>query len=421
MTTTTFAPGDRDELLRAAAYLSRVAEPACLPLWELVCSIGYLDAARAVAAGDVPDAVRTATQSRRTSVDPDADLEAATALGIRVVTPLDDDWPHLAMASLVNAARDLSAERRRGVRRERERPDPVPPIALWVRGPGDLGSLGVRSIGIVGARAATGYGQHVASELAFGVAERGVTVVSGGAFGIDAAAHRGALAGGGSTVLVSAAGLDRPYPAAHSSLYSAVADSGLLLSERPPGSAPHRQRFLSRNRLIAALGAATVLVEAAGRSGALNTAGYCRDLEKPLLAVPGPVTSAMSAGCHRELQRDDGPAHLVTSVADLMRWVNPAAAVATVDVGPISARDQLTMQERAVLDGFPPRGAVSESELANLSGQPIQIVLAALPTLLSHEFVASTRDGFRLVVKSPVRPRMALASSPQSVRSGVAR
>lgn len=379
-------PAETAERIRlAAAYLSRVAEPACLPVWRFVRRHGYLDAADAIRRGDAPADVRGATEARRKSADPELDLDAAERLGIRLVTPVDCDWPRFAVVALENAAQRLPAGGRSS---ERKRPDPIPPLALWVRGHASLASIGLRSLSVVGARSATSYGTHVASELCFGLAERGVTVVSGGAFGIDAAAHRGALAAEGSTVLVSAAGLDRPYPSANKALFDAVAETGLLVSELPPGSAPHRQRFLSRNRLIAAFGTATVLVEAAFRSGALNTAGYCRDLERPLLAVPGPVTSALSVGCHREMQRDEGAARVVTSVADLMPWVG------TFDAGRPDEpdlfdgiRDALRPLERAVLEGVPSYGAVTPDELSRLSNQPLSVVVSAIPALVSVELV----------------------------------
>jgi DNA processing protein len=151
----------------------------------------------------------------------------------------------------------------------------------------------------------------LSADLAYGLSGHGFDIVSGGAYGIDAAAHRAALAAGGSTVIVSAGGLDRPYPSGNAQLFERAADNGLLISESPPGSAPHRQRFLTRNRLIAALSTGVVVVEAARRSGALNTAGHCRLLGRPLMVVPGPVTSAMSAGCHDLLRDEHGYAVLV--------------------------------------------------------------------------------------------------------------
>jgi DNA processing protein len=256
---------------------------------------------------------------------------------------------------------------------------------------------------VVGSRAATSYGTHVATDLGYGLGARDVTVVSGGAYGIDAAAHRGAQAAGGSSVLVSAGGLDRPYPSGNRSLYDQVAASGLLVSEHPPGSAPHRQRFLSRNRIVAALGAATLVVEAAYRSGALNSARYARELGRPVLAVPGPVTSAMSAGCHALIQRDEAPAHLVTSVADVLSFCGLLSEAAALTVGESAdaaqarAReyDALDRSARVVLDGFPAKASVTEAELAKLSGEPIPLVIAALPSLIRLGLVTASREGYR--------------------------
>ena len=152
--------------------------------------------------------------------------------------------------------------------------------------------------GVVGSRASTAYGEHVASDLSEGLCRRGVAVVSGAAFGIDGAAHRAALAADGCTVAVLAGGLDVPYPAGHSSLMYRIRAAGLLVSEYPPGIRPARHRFLARNRLVAALSGATVVVEAGLRSGAANTAAWARALGRVVCAVPGPVTSSASAGCH---------------------------------------------------------------------------------------------------------------------------
>lgn len=390
----------------AAAYLSRVAEPASVPLWLFVQEHGYVAAAEAVRRGDAPPEVAAHTEARRSTADPGADLEAAERNAIRLITPLDDEWPHFGLAALSVAGERRATEWLAGARTRPERGELMPPLALWVRGAGDLRSLGVRSLAVVGSRAATAYGEHVASDFAYGVAQRDVVIVSGGAYGIDAAAHRGALAADGVSVLVSAGGLDRPYPSGNRNLYSRTAERGLLISERPPGSAPHRQRFLSRNRLIAALGSATLVVEAAHRSGALNSARYARDLGRPVLAVPGPVTSAMSVGCHALIRRDEDPARLVTSVADVLAYcggaeffTDPDGAIPSSEAGQLagsSGYDALDAVSKSVLDGFPGRGSVTEAALASLSGQPIQVVLAALPVLQGLGLVAASREGYRL-------------------------
>ncbi|WP_228545933.1 DNA-processing protein DprA [Microcella flavibacter] len=188
------------------------------------------------------------------------------------------------------------------------------PVVLWVRG--DPIALRRPGIAVVGARAATGYGEHVAMELSAGLVGRGAAVISGGAYGIDGMAHRAALASGGTTVAVLAGGIDRFYPSGHEALLQRIVQSGAVVTEAPCGSAPTKWRFLQRNRVIAALARATVVVEAGRRSGALNTAHHALDLGREVGAVPGPVTSAASAGCHRLLR--EHPAVCITGSADAM-------------------------------------------------------------------------------------------------------
>jgi DNA processing protein len=202
---------------------------------------------------------------------------------------------------------------------------PSAPLCLWLRGDPDLAGAAVRSVAVVGARAATAYGERVAGDLGAGLAERGVTVVSGGAFGIDVAAHRGALAVGGRTVALLAGGIDRPSPAGNLAVLERIVDDGgALVAESPPGTPPSRARFLQRNRVIAALTGATVVVEAAWRSGALSTAARAGELLRPVGAVPGPVTSMASVGCHRLLR--DGAAVCVTDAAQVVELLDPAGS-----------------------------------------------------------------------------------------------
>lgn len=192
------------------------------------------------------------------------------------------------------------------------------PLALWLKGDPSLLSTPLTSrVTVVGARASTSYGDHVTTELVSGLAAQGRVVVSGGTYGIDGAAHRAATATSpGSTIAVIASGLDRAYPAGHEQLFERIADAGgLIVSELPPGAAPTRWRFQQRNRLLAALSGATVVVEAGHRSSSLNTAGQAHSLGRPVGAVPGPVTSAASAGCHRLIQ--EGVASLVTDAQDV--------------------------------------------------------------------------------------------------------
>jgi DNA processing protein len=393
-----------DEVLLARAYLSRVSEPACVAVWALVREVGPVQAAAMIRASEVDSVVRDETAARRRAVDPEGDLEAAQRLGIRLVTPETADWPHFGFAALEHSGDDRL--RNPGAKRDRSG-ELIPPLALWVKGSGDLPKLGLRSVGIVGSRAATGYGEFVSAELAYGLAQHGFDVVSGGAYGIDAAAHRAALAAGGSTVIISAGGLDRPYPVGNASLYDSAATDGLVISESPPGSAPQRQRFLTRNRLIAALSTGTVVVEAARRSGALNTAGHCRLLGRALMVVPGPVTSAMSAGCHDLLRSEHGYAVLVETVDHVLALIGSSGEGIALEVhgsDPDALRaalDQLDPIARRVFEGLPGRGAVSEDRLAVLAGVELRSVMTAIPSLRLLGLVEIDLDGVR--VATPVR------------------
>jgi DNA processing protein len=406
-----------DEILLARAFLSRVAEPASIAVWKIVCRDGPVEAARAIRIGRVDDRTSQATAARAGSVDPRVDLEAAHRRGIRLVVPESDEWPHFAMAALEMAGERRLQRYERGDRQQSVSGELIPPLALWARGNLDLATVGVRSVALVGSRSATEYGYRIAKELSFGLAARGFVVVSGGAYGIDAAAHRGALAAGGETVLVSAGGLDQAYPPANSGLFEQVVESGLLLSESPPGAAPQRRRFLTRNRLIATLGTGTVVVEAARRSGARNTAGHCVGLGRPLMAVPGPVTSPMSVGCHKLLSAEQGAAQLVTGVDDVLLAIGGAGDLpvdALLD-GPIGGHltdrlDRLDPVARQVFDGFPARAAIGPDGLAATTGVPPLVIIRTLPLLELSGLIEPVADGYRIC-----RPGAA-AGSPSGAR-----
>jgi DNA processing protein len=225
-------------------------------------------------------------------------LRQAARYGARLLIPGEEGWPA--------GVDDLG---------------PHAPIALWVRGTdAALAALG-NSIALVGARAATGYGEHVAMEFSAGLVDRGFAIVSGAAYGVDGMAHRAALASHGTTVAFMAGGVDRFYPSGHDALLTRIVETGAIISELPPGQPPTKWRFLQRNRLIAAASQATVVIEAGWRSGSLNTAGHAANLGRPVGAVPGPITSAASAGCHRLVR--DYDATLVTSVEDVVELVEP--------------------------------------------------------------------------------------------------
>jgi DNA processing protein len=253
----------------------------------------------------------------------------------------------------------------------------------------------VNSVAIVGSRAATGYGQHVAIELAATLGERGIATVSGGAFGIDASSHRGALAAEGVTVAVLAGGVEFGYPRGHGELFAAIAAHGVLVSECPPDSSPTRPGFLIRNRIIAALTSGTVVVEAALRSGALNTARHARELCRPVMAVPGPVTSEQSAGCH-ELIRDYG-AMCVTCASDVTEHVAlPGSGLSTGPRrGAARARDLLDPVAVAVLEELPIRGGRGPASIAARAGVDLDTVLRCLGLLAADGFVERCELGWR--------------------------
>lgn len=199
------------------------------------------------------------------------------------------------------------------------------PLLLWARGNPELLTAPVSSrVTITGARAATGYGVHVTQELAENLAALPRIIVSGGAYGIDAAAHRAALtAGPRSTIAVLAGGLDRPYPRAHAELFERIfTQGGIQISETPPGQSPSRERFVARSRLLAALSGATIIPEAGVRSGSLLVAARAFELGRPVGAGPGPVTSASSAGCHRLMR--EGIAETITHASEVAELMDPS-------------------------------------------------------------------------------------------------
>lgn len=331
------------------------------------------------------DRLRTTGEVR--GPDPARRLAAAADRGLRFVVPGDPEWPS-GLDDLGPAAstRPSDDDRRNG------RHLGVP-FGLWLRGlPLDVR----RSVAIVGARAATDYGRSVAADLAMGVAERDVAVVSGAAYGIDAAGHRGAIAGDGRTVAVLGCGVDVAYPAAHGRLLQEIAMTGTLVSELPPGAHPRRESFLFRNRLIAALTDGTVLVEAGLRSGSRNTLGHARRLGRALMAVPGPVTSALSAGCHAALREDPGT-RLVTTAAEVVEEIGRIGDdLAPPISGPLDRRDGLGAAARRLLELLPAYEAWPAERIGAELALPLPDALAIASSLAAHELLDQTDDGFRL-------------------------
>lgn len=254
------------------------------------------------------------------------------------------------------------------------------PLGLWIRGEVDLAELAAESVAIVGSRAATPYGEMMAADIAGDLAVAGWRCISGGAFGIDAAAHRGTLAARGRTVCVLACGVDQDYPRAHHDLLGDISRHGAVISELPPGAHPTRSRFLARNRVIAALASGTLLVEAALRSGARNTTNWADALGRRIMAVPGPARSATSVTPH-ELIRSH-MADLVTSAADVMDLLGPMGEqMLPLPALPHRALDDIGPEERTVFEAFPGTGTASVREVVRacgLSAEEVEWVLGRL-------------------------------------------
>ncbi|MBB1034285.1 DNA-protecting protein DprA [Dietzia sp. CQ4] len=374
------------EARRAYAYLGAVTERPTAELWDLVDEVGPIEACDRIRLARVPDALAEQSASRRDRVDGAALMDAAGEVGAHLVVPGDPGWPAHALAPL-----DRPRGRRRGGRGGVA--TALRPLGLWWRGTADPAlSLG-RSVAVVGTRAPTPYGRAVTADLASGVCAEGFTVVSGGAFGIDAAAHRAVLGAGGCTIAVLAGGVDRLYPRGNDGMLRAVAESGAVVSAQAPGTGVTRYRFLDRNRLIAALSRATVVVEAAARSGALSTAAWASALDRPVGAVPGPVTSVASVGCHL-LVRDRG-AVLVGRTADVIELAGDMGETAAPPTGHSSSWDGLDDVTRRVLEALPVTGGTAPAEIAASAGTAPTVTRAVLGRLLSAGAAVRGPEGWR--------------------------
>ncbi|WP_436772978.1 DNA-processing protein DprA [Yinghuangia sp. YIM S09857] len=359
---------DGERVARAA--LSRLAEPGDTALGAALRVHGPHEVLRALQAdGPLP------TEFRRR--DPDGyrvrlggpaaadDLAAVTRMGGRFVVPGDRYWP--------TQLDDLGDAR---------------PVGLWERGPVRLRHAVLRSVAVVGSRACTDYGTYVTHEMTSGLADGKWTVVSGGAYGIDGAAHRGSLACGGPTVAVLACGVDVAYPRGHERLLARIAETGTLVSELPPGCTPSRVRFVERNRVIAALARGTVVVEAAVRSGALVTARRARLLGRVVIGVPGPVTAPQSAGVHQLLREEETA--LVTSAAEVIENIGVIGDdLAPCVEGPPQLWDTLDPEPTRVLEAVPPHRPASESAIARDAGVGRTAVRLHLQALSERGLVAA--------------------------------
>lgn len=368
---------DSERLARIA--LNRLTEPGDHRVAHLVAELGAVRLFGLLRDERDPGGLLTEVATRLRGIDPAADLERADRQQIRYVVPGDPEWP----AQLDDLMRCATLEDRGG-----------PPLGLWVRGPRRLDELG-HSVAVVGSRSATTYGTEVARGIADTLARADWVVVSGAAYGIDQAAHRGALAVAGANVAVLACGVDRAYPTAHRELISHLAETALVVSEVPPGCAPTRGRFLSRNRLIAALTRGTVVVEAAARSGALNTASWATRLNRHLMGVPGPVTQAQSQGIHRLIRL--GEASLVTQGSEVLEVVGDMGThLVTAPRAPSTPRDHVGRRLQRLLDAVPVAKPAPVDSIATTAGLGLVEVRSGLARLERDGLVEHAGTGWRL-------------------------
>ena len=362
-----------DEEREARMALAAVAEAGDPRIGPLVEQFG----AAAVWQGLLTTKADTPWARRARALDLRPARLLARRHGLRYVIPGDPEWPAgLGDLATCDPVQDMAG----------------PPLGLWVAGGLELGSAVGGSVAMVGSRASSAYGDRMAGDLAAGLAEERVTVLSGGAYGLDAAAHRGALAGDGVTVAVLAGGIDEPYPRSHAGLLARVAATGLLVSEHHPGEHPTRRRFLARNRLIAALSAATVIVEGALRSGARNTVSWASACHRPVLAVPGPASSATSLTPHRLIR--EGEAVLATSVAHILEAIRPVGA-GLEEQRPRTDRllDGLDREALAVVEALPSRGGRDAGEVSLRAGLTVPATLSALGRLAESGLARRREDG----------------------------
>lgn len=370
MSRTSSATASEPERLARVA-LNALGEPADPRFARLVAQLGAQELYARLSADLDLEGLRSQTAERLAGLEPATLLEQAERLGIRFVVPGDSEWP----AGLADLDHVEPLNQMAGC-----------PVGLWVKGPAPLAETVAGAVAVVGSRSATTYGTQVAADLAAHLAQHERCVVSGAAYGIDQAAHRGALAAGGTTVAVLACGVDRAYPAGHKAMLDHIATTGAVVSDLRPGCAPSRHRFLARNRLIAAMTRGTVVVEAAIRSGALNTAGWAQRLQRVTMGVPGPVTSAPSEGVHEQIRtgamslvtRGEHVRELLASIGEHI-WTPPRAQD--------TAFDLLDAVDKRVLEAVPVVSGATAHAVARTAGQSTEATQSSLRRLALEGWV----------------------------------
>lgn len=367
---------DEEEL--AWAYLARVAEGPCAPLQTLIAEVGPVEAADAVAhCPSLPSALASKVAARKNINEAEEDLLIAQANGFRLMTPHDPEWPTEAFAAFNYSA--IWDRRRRDSAA-------YAPYALWIKG--DAAILRRSLVSVVGSRAPSSAGRKLSRKSAEELIAQGHVVVSGMAKGVDGIAHSVALELGQPTVAVTACGLDRVYPAAHTQMFRDIGDTGLLISEYPPGVRPARHRFLARNRLLAALSSGVVVTSAAWRSGALNTASWARDMGKPVLVWPHSVDDPDAAGCHRLIREG---ATLVSRGAEIEEELSAIGQLALPLSSVESKTDRLLNRDKKVWEAVSPYFPTSLSEITQESGLPREDVLSILKNLVRQQMLSESK------------------------------
>ena len=346
---------------QARLIISVAGEPGDERVGQVVAEFGAADAVKRWESGLGADAMCKSVDRVLNSPLIEQAVKSLNSVRGRFITPADEEWP--------DSLDDL---------------DTAAPVGLWCTGAGSLSEIANRSLAVVGARSATTYGQRIAHEIGVQGAKENVGVISGAAYGIDAAAHRGSLVGQGKTVAVLACGVDVAYPVSHRGLLSCITDSGVVVSEAPPGAKPHKHRFLIRNRLIAALSQSTVVVEAALRSGSLSTSNWAHVLNRQIWGIPGPITSATSAGVHAAIR--DNMMKIATSTDDIFQdFKSPALPI------------QLGLLDGAIV-GLLSEGPRSSHEIAMHFGTEVDFhdLQAALSLLEVRKLISLSNQGWKL-------------------------